>query len=132
MSREMLGQVLSDARRVAADVQQLGYYGPLGIDAMVYRGLGNVPMLRTVQDVNARLTMGRVALEWFRRFSDSDRPAWLLVPLEWLNDGGESTSLTNPARRLTSPRVVNGQTVRLAGVLISEPAEWQKLLAAHL
>ena len=132
MSREMLGQVLSDARRVAADVQQLGYYGPLGIDAMVYRGLGNVPMLRTVQDVNARLTMGRIALEWFRRFSDSDRPAWLLVPLEWLNDGGESASLTNPARRLTSPRVVNGQAVRRAGVLISEPVEWQKLLAAHL
>jgi hypothetical protein len=132
LSKEMHSQVLSDTRSVAVDVQQLGYYGPLGIDAMFYRGPGNAPMLRTVQDVNARFTMGRIAVEWIRRFSDSDRPAWLLVPLEWLNDGVESASLTNTARRLTSPRVVAGQAVRRVGVLISEAAQWKKLLAAHL
>lgn len=132
LSKAMFSQIVGDARRVSNDVQQRGYHGPLGIDAMVYVGPGNVPMLRTVQDVNARFTMGRIALEWFRRFSDSDRPAWLLAPVEWLNEGGDPATVTNLARRLTSPRVLAGQAVRRAGVLISEAAEWQQLLAAHL
>lgn len=52
--------------RVATDLQRLGYFGPLGIDAMRYRDDGGPIRLRPLQDLNARLTMGRLALGFFR------------------------------------------------------------------
>jgi hypothetical protein len=132
LTQELLGQVLRSASSVAEIAVQLGYRGPLGVDSMVYSGPDGEPALRSVQDVNARFTMGRIALEWFRRFATSDRPAWLLVPSEWLNDGGELASVTNPVRRLTSPHFVAGQAVRRVGVLIDDQNAWQNLLATHL
>jgi hypothetical protein len=63
--------VWSDAvnvgRRLALQLQQMGYFGPLGIDAMRYRDAGGQVRLRPLQDVNSRWTMGRLSLGW-RRF----------------------------------------------------------------
>jgi len=132
LSRESLNQILCDARSVAKATQQSGYHGPIGIDSMVYRGLDGQPAARPIQDVNARLTMGRIALEWFRRFAKTDRPAWLLVPDAWLIERGIAAALDNPAVRLTSPRVVAGQTVGRVGVLIDDQDDWRKLLTADL
>jgi hypothetical protein len=99
---------------------------------MVYFGPDGGPELRSVQDVNARFTMGRIALEWFRRFAKSDRPAWLLVPGDWLNDREDTATLDNPVKRLTSPHMLAGQAVRRVGILIDDQNEWQNLLVAHL
>jgi len=132
LSRELLERIHTAARDVAGEVQRLGYFGPLGIDSMVYRGPDGEPAVRPVQDVNARLTMGRIALAWFRRFADTARPAWLLVPTEWLQAEGEVASPSNAARRLTSPQVVAGQAVRRVGVLLNDPVDWQQLLATYL
>lgn len=52
---------------VAERVQTLGYFGPLGLDAMWYRGENGEPKLRPIQDLNGRWTMGRLSLG-FRRF----------------------------------------------------------------
>ncbi|MEX0728207.1 MAG: hypothetical protein WD065_18200 [Planctomycetaceae bacterium] len=49
--------------RVAGEVQRMGYFGPLGIDAMRYRDDSGEVRSRPIQDVNARWTMGRLALE---------------------------------------------------------------------
>jgi len=40
-----------------------GYIGPVGVDAMVYRGADGALALRHVIELNVRMTMGRVALE---------------------------------------------------------------------
>lgn len=54
------------ARMVASHLQRLGYFGPLGIDAMWYRDADGQAHLRPLQDLNARFTMGRLALGWSR------------------------------------------------------------------
>ena len=53
----------------AQRLQELGYFGPLGIDAMRYRETDGTMRLRPLQDVNARWTMGRLSLGWRRRLS---------------------------------------------------------------
>lgn len=52
--------------RLANRLQALGYFGPLGVDAMKYRDETGEIRLRPLQDINARYTMGRLALG-FRR-----------------------------------------------------------------
>ncbi len=132
LSRQTFELAVQNARSVAEAAQQLGYHGPLGVDSMVYRSPNGEPALRPIQDVNARFTMGRIALEWFRRFAETDQPAWLLVPEVWLNQRGIAAAPDNPIVRLTSPNVVAGQPVRRVGVLIDDPGDWRKLLATDL
>lgn len=50
-------------RRIADE----GYFGPVGIDAMVYRDAHGEERTRPLQDINARFTMGRIAVEWSRK-----------------------------------------------------------------
>lgn len=45
-----------------------GYSGPVGVDAMVHRGSDGSLALRPVVEVNARMTMGRVAHELWKKF----------------------------------------------------------------
>jgi len=46
-----------------------GYIGPLGIDAMVHRTVDGSFSLKPVVEVNARMTMGRIALELLMKTS---------------------------------------------------------------
>lgn len=48
--------------RVAERLQQIGYFGPLGVDVMKYRAADGETRLRPLQDLNARYTMGRLSL----------------------------------------------------------------------
>lgn len=63
--------------QIASSAQEYGYFGPLGIDAMIYR-IGDVIRLRPVQDINARWTMGRVAYEWGQRLAPGENATWLV------------------------------------------------------
>jgi hypothetical protein len=56
--------VVEVSRRAALRAQSLGYFGPLGIDAMRYRDSSGTIRNRPLQDINARWTMGRLALGW--------------------------------------------------------------------
>jgi hypothetical protein len=64
-------------------VASAGYFGPVGIDSMRLRLPGSTnsaPMLRPLQDINARHTLGRVALELADRLALDSDAAWLQVP----------------------------------------------------
>lgn len=61
--REAIDVGLQVAEAVAAE----GYFGSLGIDAMRYRDADGMIRVRPLQDLNARYTMGRLALG-LRRF----------------------------------------------------------------
>jgi hypothetical protein len=63
--------------RTATELQRLGYFGPLGTDAMQYRDAAGELRLRPLQDLNARYTMGRLALGFCR-----------LLPVRQANRGG--------------------------------------------
>jgi len=119
-------------QRVASKAQQAGYFGPLGIDAMLFADEQGEIQIRPIQDVNARYTMGRVALG-FSRFLEPDQVAsWLHFPWKesygirfsnWLRCVSEQENIKT---RLiaTSPDDINGQTLRLVNVLlISDSAE---------
>lgn len=68
------------ALRVAGRVQQLGYFGPLGIDAMSFRTAEGERRLRPLQDLNARFTMGRLALGLERILPTGWCASWLHAP----------------------------------------------------
>ena len=84
---------IASACRVAANAHELGYFGPLGIDAMCYRshngeGENGMTAWRPIQDSNARWTMGRLALGLAERLADGEVGAWLHVA--WNKSGGSS------------------------------------------
>jgi hypothetical protein len=72
-----LSTVVPIVARAAQRVQQLGYFGPLGIDAMLYETPDGQRRWRPLQDINARWTMGRVALGLKRIVPKSKHATWL-------------------------------------------------------
>lgn len=59
-----VGDLVATVRPVVERASRLGYVGPMGVDAMRYRPATGEPLWRPLQDINARYTMGRCALEW--------------------------------------------------------------------
>ncbi|MEC7556080.1 MAG: hypothetical protein VYA32_02830 [Planctomycetota bacterium] len=59
-----LSDVVEMLEPVVIQVAETGYTGPLGIDSMRYESGEGELAWRPVQDINARYTMGRCALEW--------------------------------------------------------------------
>ena len=64
------------ALRAAAQLQELGYFGPLGIDSMQYRDRDGALRLRPLQDINARWTMGRLSLGLARLLAPGEMGIW--------------------------------------------------------
>ena len=75
--------IIETARLVATEIHNWRYFGPLGIDAMVY-DFPDGPQVRPIQDVNARWTMGRVLLEIGSRIGRDADLHWLHVPTDQL------------------------------------------------
>lgn len=65
LSDELGNRLISLQARAVAEVQQEGYFGPVGIDAMIFQSQNGI-RVRAIQDLNARWTMGRIAWEWSR------------------------------------------------------------------
>jgi len=51
-------QAVETALAAASHLQSIEYFGPLGIDAMIYRDADGDSKVRPLQDINARWTMG--------------------------------------------------------------------------
>ena len=60
---------------VAEALLQAGYRGPAGIDAFLYEDSSGIK-LRPLVEINARYTMGRIALELDRRVHNKARVMW--------------------------------------------------------
>ncbi len=116
--------------RVAETVQRLGYFGPLGIDAMQYRDESGAIHLRPLQDLNARCTMGRLALGFRRLLPAGMCGSWLhfhrrhLAECErddWLNNLRDilPEKVTTAA---TSPRHIGTRRVEHHAVLVLAPS----------
>ncbi|HCO22792.1 MAG: hypothetical protein CME31_26265 [Gimesia sp.] len=131
-TRETWQPAIEVGHRVALRVQQAGYFGPLGIDAMQYRDDRGELQWRPVQDVNARYTMGRLALGFTRLLNAGQVASWLHFP--WKESYGQPFSkwlrCVADAQQsgtrwiATSPDQINGQTLHLVnGLLISETTE---------
>lgn len=95
-------------RRLAERLQASGYFGPLGIDAMRYRDVDGRERVRPLQDVNARWTMGRLALGWKRLLQPGERGVWRHVTRR----DEVSEPVPNTRRIITSPDVVGRRPVQ--------------------
>jgi hypothetical protein len=69
-------QAVEVTENVAARLQQIGYFGPLGIDAAIYEAAGGQTIPRPLQDINARFTMGRLALGLRRLLGPQEQGLW--------------------------------------------------------
>ena len=79
-----LGAVLEQRLR------QLGFQGPLGMDAFVYRDSQGVFRLKPVVEINPRFTMGRVALELMRQVAPGSHARFQLINRAQLKASGFS------------------------------------------
>lgn len=100
--------------RVAKRLQRSGYFGPLGTDAMQYRDDAGNGRLRPLQDLNARFTMGRLALGFCRTVPAGWCGSWLHFGAKQL--AGRTIDVwINDIRRILSPdaRVVPASPQRI-------------------
>ena len=116
--------------RVAELLKERGYFGPLGIDAMRYRDEEGRARLRPIGDINARCTMGRLALGLRRVLKPQEAASWLHVrwptdqpsgPRRWLD---EAASRLPAGSRLvrTSPLTAGGRPVRYGTLIVASPS----------
>ncbi|MEX2285748.1 MAG: hypothetical protein WD648_01585 [Planctomycetaceae bacterium] len=124
--------------RAARELQQLGYFGPLGIDAVRYRDeLGN-PRMRPLQDINARYTMGRLSLGFRRLLSPGEQGSWLHVRWPDNSESAAARWVDEVRSRLaagvrlipTSPFAVGGRPTAHGTLVVIAPTR-QLLTAAE-
>ena len=112
--------------RAAERLGQIGYFGPLGIDAVRYRDADGELRCRPLQDVNARYTMGGLTLGFRRLLQPGEVGSWLHVrwspdqrhsPYDWLQQRQDDIS---SATRIvaTSPFEVAHQPTRHGTLLV--------------
>jgi hypothetical protein len=96
------------AGRAAERLQELGYFGPLGIDAAQHELRTGDVLHRPLQDINARFTMGRLALGFQRLLRPAESGVWQHFMAHETITLDSSHAL--PVRVIpTSPSFVGGQ-----------------------
>ncbi len=115
----LLTQIAETAKRAAMAVAQLGYHGPLGIDSMVYQDAVGEHRVRPLQDINARWSMGRIALALQSQLASGRCLTMLRIPATTSIESDDDVSII----RLT-PESVNGQPcTEVLVALFSDNAE---------
>lgn len=69
-------RVVEVCEQAAKRLQTFGYWGPLGIDAAIYEDAAGAAHVRPLQDINARYTMGQLALGFRRLLRGVERGVW--------------------------------------------------------
>jgi hypothetical protein len=117
---------IDTAQHVAQKLQAKGYFGPMGIDAVRYRDREGEVRLRPLQDINARYTMGRLALGFRRLLKLGETGSWLHlrqpnISIEELNEWFAKFQQRLPAGTKvihTSPWKIDGKPVRYGTVIL--------------
>ncbi|MBL8819902.1 MAG: hypothetical protein JNL58_28010 [Planctomyces sp.] len=113
--------------KIAEAAGRFGYFGPIGIDSMIYRGVDGRLFVRPANDINGRYTMGRVALSLGRGPGGAAAGAWLCIPGKVLRDFGKDLANLLPKSvrmERTSPGRIGDRPVTMASVfLISDDIE---------
>jgi len=104
LSLEVESRMIERQRAVVSQIQSTGYFGPVGIDAMVAEGENEI-QIRPVQDVNARWTMGRIGWEWGQRFQQGKQHP------ETSGIWSHSPVAPRPESQLLSPEVIQSLPV---------------------
>ncbi len=131
---------IETGNRIARAVQALGYFGPLGIDAARYRAADGVERLRPIQDINARYTMGRIALGFQKLLKPGEQGSWLhfiwpdddpIAPAQWWERTAQLLPAEVRAIR-TTPFTVAGHATRHGTVVLIAGTPAQLERAEHV
>jgi hypothetical protein len=125
----MLLPAVETALRLATRLQKLGYFGPLGVDAMQYRDDAGRGRLRRLQDINARYTMGRLALGFRRILPAGWCGSWLHFRAKCLTVPAIEFSVNEMQRLIprearlvsTSPRQIGSRPAAHQAVVVLAP-----------
>jgi hypothetical protein len=112
------GESVCEAAAVA------GYFGPIGIDCFRFRLPDGSLALRMCNDINARFTMGRLALQLRSSLQSLQYGAWchFAVPdfsrfCDRVRKGLTQPAEENVSMTVTSPMSIGGQPIRSGTVL---------------
>jgi uncharacterized ferritin-like protein (DUF455 family) len=75
-------------RDLGQRLREIGYCGPAGVDAFLWKGKDQSIRLKPLVELNPRWTMGRVALEIEKTLSPGVNAVWLFLPLRDLKNRG--------------------------------------------
>lgn len=124
------------AEALGARLRELGYEGPAGIDALVWKDRDGSLRLKPLVELNPRWTMGRVAIELEAYVMPGVPAAWMFLPLKGLKRRGLPESGSEAARVLSErhpPRMeTTGTRLRIAEgvVFTTDPERARKVLTA--
>lgn len=129
-----LQAVFEDLRlALGRELEDVGYVGPLGIDAFLYRNPAGELRLKPVVEMNPRYTMGRLMLELMARVHHASRGRFRLVGSSQLRSEGEDSFWTYGRRLVEAdPIVLEGEPVpriRRGTLPLNDPAAAQAYLA---
>jgi hypothetical protein len=96
-----ISNAIESARRLAEAIQTAGYWGPVGLDGMLYQSEESLSGMacRVTQDVNARWSMGRVAIQAAQAIGES-RATLMHYPTSWLMKQSPSLESLNVAQAI--------------------------------
>ena len=119
--------------RLAAALRAVGFLGPLGIDAFVYRDATGNPRLKPIVEINPRYTMGRLTLELMKRVAPGSHGCFRLINRPQLRALGQPDFPTL-AQMLTQrdPIRLEGEPVprlRAGTVCLNDPSRAEVCLA---
>ncbi|MEN9574693.1 MAG: hypothetical protein RL514_2548 [Verrucomicrobiota bacterium] len=120
-------------RRLAPELTAAGYFGPVGVDAFVYRDTEGRARLKPVVEINPRYTMGRLTLELMKRAAPGAHGAFRLVNAAGLRTAG-CADFPAYAQQLRErfPVLLVGKPVskiRSGALCMNDPAQAQAVLA---
>ncbi len=95
--------------RIVSTAAQLGYFGPVGIDCMVFTDRSGRKFLRLCHDINGRMTMGRIAMTLSELLKPNEFGFWAHFSAKLVKEGSFCFAKTLPASvRLvpTSPLLI--------------------------
>jgi uncharacterized ferritin-like protein (DUF455 family) len=121
-----LGKLFQQVADVlAAGARESGFAGPVGVDALVYRGEAGLRM-KPVVEVNPRFTMGRVALELARRVNAARTTLWLTLRVADMRAAGfeDASAFAAEMERRAPLSLTSGDELISTGVLFTtDPAQ---------
>ncbi len=129
-----LRELYEDMRReLGVELGRVGFSGPVGVDAFVYRAADDTCRLKPVVEINPRFTMGRLTLELMRHVAPGcfgrlrilNRAALKAAGCPGFVEFAQRTAKQHPLERAGEPvaRIRNG------AVFLNDPATAQTCLA---
>jgi hypothetical protein len=105
---------------VCEAIRAAGYFGPVGLDAFQFVDASNGIATRLCNDINARFTMGRIALQLCSQLLPGEKGYWIQRPA---SDSEDFVSTFRKSFERPGLQTINGRSVRTCPLLFVGPSD---------